>query len=189
MASSRSLDSWVSIDFETANPNRASMCAFGLVAVDRGAVVDSLSGLVRPAPGVSGFSPYNVRVHGITAAAVAGAPTLAEALETILDFVGDRPLVAHNMAFEASVITRTHELLGRPVRPIRRFCTMRLSRGLWPHLDNHRLPTVAASVGHTVVRHHDALADAEAAAHIMVSALRSRDTTDLNAVATHAEHR
>src|SRR5690606_39889519 len=46
------------------------------------------------------------------------------------------------------------------------FCTYRKSKTLFPHLPNHKLPTVSQYLGFHLESHHNALADAEACAHI-----------------------
>ena len=64
--------SWVAIDFETANETRGSACALGVAIVEAGQVIDRASWLIRP-PTLD-FNPYNVMIHGITAADVAAEP-------------------------------------------------------------------------------------------------------------------
>ncbi|MBP1671471.1 MAG: polymerase epsilon subunit, partial [Bacteroidetes bacterium] len=49
-------------------------------------------------------------------------------------------------------------------------CTLRASRRLFPHLSNHQLHTVSAHCGFDLKNHHNALADAEAAAVIALKA-------------------
>jgi DNA polymerase III subunit epsilon len=59
--------SWVAIDFETANETRGSACALGVAIVEADHVVERASWLIRP-PTLH-FNPYNLMIHGITAAA------------------------------------------------------------------------------------------------------------------------
>lgn len=46
------------------------------------------------------------------------------------------------------------------------FCAYRQSKNRFPHLPNHKLPTVSKYLGFNLDSHHNALADAEACAHI-----------------------
>ncbi|RJQ82356.1 DNA polymerase III subunit epsilon [Pseudonocardiaceae bacterium YIM PH 21723] len=177
------LTSWVAIDFETANPKRGSMCAVGMVAVEDGRPVDSFSTLVKPPSAAAEFSPWNMRVHGITAGDVAAAPTCSEVLDLITRFTAGRPLVAHNASFDASVLVQSHQLVGKPAPQIQMFCTMRLAKRLWPHLDDHKLPTVATATGFSSLNHHAALSDAQAAAHVMMAGLTLNKTNDLAVLA------
>lgn len=65
---------FTAIDFETANPARASACAAGVAKVRAGGVVERAVWLMRPPAGFDDFSSYQVGIHGISAAAVAGRP-------------------------------------------------------------------------------------------------------------------
>ncbi|WP_017597587.1 3'-5' exonuclease, partial [Nocardiopsis lucentensis] len=172
-------DIWTAIDFETANQDRGSACAVGLVRVVDGEPVERHSTLIRPPDPVRHFSHHNVAVHGITAADVAHAPTWDAVWRRILDFADGGALVAHNAPFDMGVVRRAcaHTGLGYPA--IDYACTLALSRRTWRVLADHRLPTVCAHIGHRVTRHHRADADAEAAARIMIAAMTEHGTTSL----------
>ena len=47
------------------------------------------------------------RLTGITDADVSGAPDEAEAMRQFLDFVGGRPIIAHNADFDTGFSTRS----------------------------------------------------------------------------------
>ncbi|OLT25365.1 DNA polymerase III [Nocardiopsis sp. CNR-923] len=172
-------DTWTAIDFETANQDRGSACAVGLVRVVDGRPVERHSTLIRPPDPVRHFSHHNVAVHGITAADVAHAPAWDAVWRRILDFADGGALVAHNAPFDMGVVRRAcaHTGLGHPA--IDYACTLALSRRTWRALADHRLPTVCAHIGHRVTRHHRADADAEAAARIMIAAMSEHGTTSL----------
>ncbi|WP_017543339.1 exonuclease domain-containing protein [Nocardiopsis prasina] len=169
---------WTAIDFETANQDRGSVCAVGLVRVSEGRVVDRFTTLIRPPEPVSFFSRHNTAVHGITAADVAHAPTWERVRDQVIEFARGGALVAHNAPFDMGALRQAcaHTGLGLPAFDYA--CTLALSRRTWD-LPDHRLPTVSAHVGHTITRHHRADADAEAAAHIMIAAMRRHGTGTL----------
>ncbi|HJE60120.1 MAG TPA: 3'-5' exoribonuclease [Nocardiopsis listeri] len=169
---------WTAIDFETANADRGSVCAVGLVRVDQGRVVDRYSTLIRPPEQVSYFSRHNTAVHGITAADVVGAPTWHSVRDRILEFAQGGALVAHNAAFDMGALRQACSHTGQELPALDYACTLALSRRTW-ELPDHRLPTVCAHIGHEITRHHQADADAEAAAHIMIAAMRNYGTTSL----------
>ncbi|WP_116246995.1 exonuclease domain-containing protein [Nocardiopsis sp. FIRDI 009] len=172
-------DTWTAIDFETANQDRGSVCAVGLVRVVDGEPVERHSTLIRPPDPVGHFSHHNVAVHGITATDVADAPAWEAVWRRILDFADGGALVAHNAPFDMGVVRRAcaHTGLGHPA--IDYACTLALSRRTWRTLADHRLPTVCAHIGHPVTRHHRADADAEAAARVMIAAMAEHGTTSL----------
>ncbi|MBR8745364.1 exonuclease domain-containing protein [Nocardiopsis sp. MG754419] len=169
---------WTAIDFETANADRGSVCAVGLVRVSDGRVVDRFSTLIRPPEPVSYFSRHNTAVHGITAADVVGAPSWTTVRTQILDFAQGGALVAHNAAFDMGALRLACAHTGQALPALDYACTLALSRRTWD-LPDHRLPTVCAHIGHRITQHHRADADAEAAAHIMLAAMRGHGTTSL----------
>ncbi|MDE3722202.1 exonuclease domain-containing protein [Nocardiopsis sp. N85] len=172
-------DRWTAIDFETANQDRGSACAVGLVKVRDGVIVDRHTTLIRPPAGIDFFSHHNIAVHGITPADVADAPTWETVHGRIVEFADGDPLVAHNAPFDMGVLVRAcaHTGLAHPDWDYA--CTLALSRRTWADLPDHRLPTVSAHIGHRVTHHHRADADAEAAARIAIAAMQRHGTTSL----------
>ena len=116
------MQSFVSIDFETANENRGSACSVGLIRYDeQGREQSHFSTLLRPIEDLNYFSWRNIQVHGIHQEDVVGAPEWADVFPVVDDFIGDRPLVAHNMAFDGYVLSDLSGLYGLPVATNRRF--------------------------------------------------------------------
>ncbi|WP_415840344.1 3'-5' exonuclease, partial [Nocardiopsis gilva] len=182
-------DTWTAIDFETANQDRGSACAVGLVRVADGAVVDRYSTLIRPPRPVDFFTRHNTAVHGITAADVADAPHWPEVRARILDFADGGVLVAHNAAFDMGVLRGACAHTGQGWPGLDYACTLALARRTWQGLPDHRLPTVCAHIGHPITRHHRADADAEAAARVVIAALGHFGTTALRDLARAARLR
>lgn len=162
---------FTAIDFETANGFRGSACAVGVVRVRDGRAVETASWLIRPPAGFDRFDPRNVRIHGIRAEQVAAAPRFGDMFAELAGFVGDDVLVAHNAAFDLGVIESGLEVSGRDVPTLDYACTLMLSRRVYD-LPSYALPSAAREAGFVPGRHHDALADAEACAAIMVDLAR-----------------
>jgi DNA polymerase-3 subunit epsilon len=165
-----SLD-FTAIDFETANPKRASACSVGLVRVRDGQIIRAVGTLIRPPAEFSEFSWYNTKVHGITAAMVAQSPPWREVAAWIRRFVGDDLLVAHNAAFDVSVLRQACAAEGIAVPGNDYVCTLALARQA-TRLLSYRLPDVAAEFGVRFTDHHDAQADARGAAQVAVAMAR-----------------
>lgn len=173
---------FTAIDFETANPSSASACSIGLVKVKDGVVVDRLHRYIRPPFPHDEFSEWNVRVHGITRDMVSDAAGWAELLPVFREFAGADVLVAHNAGFDMRVIAATSEAVGLEVPNHRSLCSLQVARKTY-HLDSYRLPVAAMAAGFEDFSHHDALADAEACAAIMVHAAARHDVDDLDRLA------
>ena len=160
---------FVAIDFETANGSPASPCAVGLVRVRDGKIAESVATLIQPPYPNNWFHEGNIRVHGIRPSDVDGAPELHEALAFILAFVGDDPLVAHNAPFDMGVLRKSAELIEWPLPQINYTCSLAISRKTY-NIESYRLNSVAYAIGHEEFNHHDALADSDACARIIIHA-------------------
>ncbi|MER7542013.1 exonuclease domain-containing protein [Actinomadura sp.] len=170
---------WVAIDFETANSLRGSPCSVGLVKVKERQIVEEWSSFIKPPAGHDHFDACNVRIHGITADRVRDAPGWPETLERIVEFAGGAPLVAHNAAFDIGVLADACRAVGLPVPDLRFACTLVVARRAWDGLLSYKLPVLAGALGIDLPRHHDAAADARAAAEVMIAALRRQGTARL----------
>lgn len=173
---------FTAIDFETANSSAASACSVGLVRVRDGKVVERAGWLIQPPPGHDEFLEWNTRIHGLTARDVAGAQSWSEQLPALTAFAGDDLMVAHNAGFDMSVLRRACEATGDACPPYDYLCSLQIARKTY-ELDSYRLPMAAAAAGFTEFAHHDALADAEACAHIMIDAAARHSAGDLATLA------
>ena len=173
---------FTAIDFETANNHAASACSVGLVKVADGRVVDKTGWLIRPPLGFDHMLEWNTRIHGITAADIVDAALWADQLDALLEFVDGDALVAHNAGFDMGVLRAATEASGLEVPSLRYACSLRVARRTY-HLDSYRLPVAAMAAGFEDFAHHDALADAEACAAIMVHAAKRHDAADLDELA------
>jgi DNA polymerase-3 subunit epsilon len=165
-----SLD-FTAIDFETANPKRASACSVGLVKVRDGQLIHAAGTLIQPPAKFSEFNGFNTRVHGITAAMVATAPPWREVAAWIRGYAGDDLLVAHNAPFDMSVLRQACAAEEIPVPGNDYVCTLALARQA-SQLRSYKLPDVAAEFGIRFTDHHDAQADARCAAQVAVAMAR-----------------
>ncbi len=153
-----------------------------MVKVRDGVVVDSAYWLISPPPGHDAFSEWNTRIHGITAADVVGAASWVEQLPQLVAFVGDDYLVAHNAGFDLGVIKTASLVTGQPVPDFHYVCSLQVARRTY-HLESYRLPVAAMAAGFEDFSHHNALADAEACAAIMIHAAKRHEVDTLEQLA------
>lgn len=173
--------SWVAIDFETANEHRGSPCAFGMTKVVEGRIADSWGTLIQPPSSLGNFNPFNVAIHGITSADVATAPVWAAALADVVAFADGLPLVAHNAGFDMSVIRAACDAESMAWPELRYTCSQVVARRTWKLL-SYSLPYCADAAGIAFADHHDAGADAAAAAEVMLAALRTAEAESLDSL-------
>jgi len=169
---------FTAIDFETANRSSASACSVGLVKVRDGRVVDRASWFIRPPAPHDWFSEWNTRIHGIEAWQVADALLWCDQLDDLIAFAGDDVFVAHNAGFDMGVIKAACVASGLDTPAYSYLCSLQIARRTYT-LDSYKLPVAAMAAGYEGFRHHDALADSEACAAIMVHAAKRHDVDDL----------
>lgn len=90
---------FLAYDVETANnKNMGSICAIGWCYIQNKNIIEQGYSLIHPN---TKFSPYNIRVHGITEADVQNAPTFSQYWEgTLSKYVKGAVLIAHNASFD-----------------------------------------------------------------------------------------
>lgn len=174
---------FTAIDFETANSSPASPCAVGLVRVRDGELVENLAMLIQPPYPNNWFSEQNIRIHGITPEIVSEAPNFEQALAAMLEFIDGDVLLAHNAPFDMGVLRASAELVQAPLPPLAYACSLQIARKTY-HLESYRLNDVAYAVGHEEFSHHDALADSDACARIVLHAAERHGADNL----THLMH-
>jgi DNA polymerase-3 subunit epsilon len=179
---------FTAIDFETANGSPASPCAVGLVRVRDGKIDDSLALLIQPPYPNDFFSPFNIQVHGINPTDVADAPTWTQALALMLEFIGEDILVAHNAGFDMGVLTSSAALIDAPLPAFEYACSLMIARKTY-NIESYRLNAVAYAIGHEEFNHHDALADADACARIMIHAADRHGVDSVASLAEATKHK
>jgi DNA polymerase-3 subunit epsilon len=174
---SMSLD-FTAIDFETANSSSASACSVGLVKVRDGVVVDQANWFIRPPLGYDQFSEWNTRIHGIMAPDVVDALLWDEQLPDLVAFAAGDHLVAHNASFDMGVIAAACRASFIGVPSLSYLCSLQVARRTY-ELDSYRLPVAAMAAGFEDFAHHNALADSQACAAIIVHAARRHDADSI----------
>jgi len=83
------------------------------------------------------IEPDAIRVHGITDAMVADKPKFLHISNDLIDFIGDRKIIAHNAAFDRGFINMELERHGRAVLPGEQWIdTLEIARIRFPGMAN-----------------------------------------------------
>jgi DNA polymerase-3 subunit epsilon len=162
-----------SIDFETANRSRVSICAAGLAVFENGNLTEAPYWLVRPPKGHGWFLPeFTEDCHGLTRFDVQDAPEFSAIAPELLERLTRADIViAHNAQFDIGVLRATLDHFGLACPEFDYLCTYRVAERIWPDLPNHQLNTLAAHIGHAF-NHHHAQADAEAAGRVLLAMMK-----------------
>lgn len=180
---------FVAIDFETAN-DKGYPCSLGLAVVKNGEIVRRESWLIRPYE--LNIPKFYSDIHGITEDDVRDMPEFNERWESIRDYLDGETVVAHNAGFDINVLKSALDKYELPHPEFDYFCTVDISRKVWPRkdangdgiLDNHKLNTVAKHLD-VSFSHHDASDDAFASAIIAIEAGREKQIDSLHELAEH----
>lgn len=162
------MQDFAAIDFETANGQRSSVCAVGVVIVREGKVVDKFYSLIQPVPNY--FTYFTTAVHGLTRKDTDGMPTFPEVWRQVSDKIAGLPLVAHNKPFDEGCLKAVFKEYRMEYPGYEFHCTLSASRRRL-QLPCHQLHVVAEACGYDLRNHHHALADAEACAAIAIKIL------------------
>lgn len=166
------MDNFVAIDVETANAYPTSICSIGAVKVEDGYITDRLHRYVQPEPNYY-LRRFTEEIHGISRADTDDAPVFSQVWPEFEEFIGDLPLVAHNMAFDGRCLKESFKCYGMYWPDYQLYCTLTAARRAIPRsiLPGYSLPQVCDFLSIPFYNHHDALADAEACAKIAMSIL------------------
>ena len=156
---------FVALDVETANKNAGSICQIGLAGFKDGAVIREWSSLINPE---EKFRHCNIKVHGLTAADVAEAPTLPMVEHILRAWLHQQIVVCHTM-FDREALTRGFAKYGLPELECRWLDSCHVAKKTWDSPQRHGLAAICALIGHEFT-HHDALEDAKAAGAVILAA-------------------
>ena len=146
------------LDTETTGLDytKEKMVEFAAVRLENGKIKDEYQTLINPEQHIRKSS---MAIHGITQEMVADAPTEAEAMPKILEFIGDYPIVAHNCIFDYSFLNEaslrtTGKELDNP-----RIDSQQMFKEVYPDLPSHGLEALTDKFKVDLKNHHRAMAD------------------------------
>jgi DNA polymerase-3 subunit epsilon len=173
---------FTAIDFETANGSPSSPCAVGLVKVSAGKIIDSYQTLIQPPYPHDWFEPGNIKIHGIKPSDVVSAPNWETALGEMIEFISGDDLMAHNAGFDMGVLLASIQTIDAEIPDLHYGCSLLMARKTY-NLESYRLNQVAYAIGHEEFEHHDALADSDACARIVIHMAKRHEVESLEDLA------
>jgi DNA polymerase-3 subunit epsilon/ATP-dependent DNA helicase DinG len=156
---------YVAVDLETTglNPERDAITEIGAVKFRGEQVLDSYSSLVNPGRKI----PHRiVELTGITQKEADAAPPLSSQLPKLARFVGDLPVVGHNVSFDLGFLQRHNVLQGNASLD-----TWELARVLLPRAGRYSLGKLADKLDIALPATHRALDDAQLTHALFVALL------------------
>jgi len=153
---SESLDQtiMVSLDIESTGLDQRTdrIIEIGAVKFRGHQEIEQYSTLINPGRDIP---PFITELTGISNQDVADAPSIGDVLPGLIEFLGDYPMIGHNVAFDAGFLARN----GVPVRT-QTFDTYDLTYALLPGATEYNLGGLGIAMGLIHESPHRALSDA-----------------------------
>ncbi|MDE7251471.1 MAG: 3'-5' exonuclease [Acetatifactor sp.] len=99
------VDTYISIDLETTglHPKQDKIIEIGALKVIDGRITETFSTFVNPA---RALDEHIVQLTGIRDEQLQSAPYIEDILPTVIDFLGDLPLLGHSILFDYSFLKK-----------------------------------------------------------------------------------
>lgn len=154
-----SIDKLAFVDVETTGGSmyHDRIIEVGIVRVENNSVVETYQTLINPETYIS---PFIEQITGITNAQLSSAPTFNEVAYDILRVMDDCVFVAHNVRFDHGFLRNEFKRLDTNFAP-RHFCSVKLSRLLFPEFSHHNLDSIIQRFNLDCKNRHRALDDAQ----------------------------
>lgn len=177
------LPNYTVLDIETTglDPSFDEIIEVSAIRVRKGVIAESFSSLIKASNPIDDFIS---ELTGITNEMLDSAPSISDVLPAFFEFVGDDVVVGHNVNFDINFLYDNADYLR--LSPFKNdfIDTMRLSRKLFPEMENHKLGTVAKHLHIQQQNAHRAAADCDTTNSIYqtISQYVSEHSVDLAAV-------
>ncbi len=150
----------VAIDLETTglDPFNDAILEIGLARFRDGEIVETYQTLVDPNREI----PANItNLTGIRQEDIIGAPKIHQVIPGVESFIGDAPILGHNISFDVSFLRR-HDILYNNLQ----IDTYELASVVLPTAPRYNLNSLTQQVDISLDDAHRALADASATAYL-----------------------
>ncbi len=152
------------VDIETTGGSATSSCIteVAIVLHNGNTVEGKYHTLINP--GVA-IPRYITALTGITNEMVYAAPRMEEVAANIFNLLQDRIFVAHNVNFDYSFLKYHLGLHGHDLN-VRKLCTVRMSRKVFPGFMSYSLGNLCRQLDVTITNRHRAMGDAMATTQV-----------------------
>lgn len=158
-------DEIVVFDLETTglNAQRCEIIEIAAVILKDEKIIDEYHSYIKPK------SPIPIEITGLTGienSTVADARAMEDVVPEFLEFIKDRPMVAHNAAFDIGFMRNACEKLSIN-KDFVSIDTVTIAKTLLPQLKKHKLNVIADHYGFSF-NHHRAMDDTKVLAQIVL---------------------
>ena len=159
---------FVALDVETANADMSSICQIGIACYNEGSLSEEWKSYIDPE---DYFDAINVSIHGIDESTVKGSPKLCDIASQIYKYLDNQVSVCHTH-FDRVAIRQAFDKYEIRHPNCTWLDSARVARRAWEDFawKGYGLHSVCKYLGYDFA-HHDALEDAKAAGHVLITAI------------------
>ena len=167
---------YVVLDLETTGTSciNDKITEIGMVKFKNGEIIDTYETFVNPQISIP---EEIVQITGISDDMVKDAPTIEQVMPSVINFIQEFPLVAHNASFDIGFLRYNAQPLGYQIDNVV-IDTLQLARDLFPEYKRFKLGKIAENLGIKVDVAHRALDDVKTLVKvfdIMINRLKEKD--------------
>lgn len=152
------------VDLEaTSASSMASIIQVGIVIMQNGQVIDEFASDVNPH---QKLDDHIIHLTGITDQQLAQAPDFSEIARKIFDLIEDCIFVAHNVKFDANLLSEALFMEGYELRTPR-VDTVELAQVFYPTLEHYKLSHLSNVLNLDLAQAHTAIEDARATGQLL----------------------
>ncbi len=159
-------------DVETTglSPFKNKIIEIAIVKVSNLIIADTYHTFINPGRQIPFFI---TNLTGISDNDVYDAPYFDEVADSIIDFIGDDILIAHNLAFDQGFLKAELRNCNKEKVSNPGVCTVKLARRLYPDLRSKSLGSVVSHLRLKNKDAHRAISDAEVTAKMLIKMLKT----------------
>lgn len=188
MVMKRPKQKYAVIDLEATGASvTAQIIQVGIVIIEGNQIVDSYQTDVNPH---EALSEHIIKLTGITDEQLAKAPDFSQVAGTIFELIEDCIFVAHNVTFDANLLSEHLFLEGYELKTPR-VDTVELAQVFFPSMEKYALGDLTKALEIPLEDAHTAIADAQATAQLFLriqEKIESLPSLTLEKIKTYADH-
>ena len=167
----------VALDIETTglNPRRDVIIEIGAVKYDGNEIAGKWQSLINPQRSIPNMI---IQLTGIDNQMVASAPPITAVIQDFADFVGDLPVIGHNISFDLAFLELHNNFSINPVND-----TFEIASVILPSAPRYSLATLVDVLGIKNMSPHRAQEDADATLEVFLRLLEKARTLPVHLIA------
>lgn len=163
---------FIAVDLETTGkyPLFAEICEFAMIKFDHTGILSRFESLIYPQRGMGKDAEA---VHSLSLESLEGEPRIDAVLPEVLEFIGDAPLLGHNLSFDLGFLAFEFDQYfkedwWKTSFQSPNFCTSLISLQTHPKLITHRLKYLTEYFEVPSSPNHRAMQDAQACMEVFL---------------------